>query len=384
MEIQIKQIRSASPTLVGMLHDCLLKAGFACAQNVTQFIIGNPKAWLGTAYHEVLRQLPNINQSLIPEEGIPSLWQQAVKGHYLRALNYPLDRRFGQPESWPGYNLVYFSLIRITYLLENNFLPQAIQESGLNQNTSRTFHEKKFTAFEGKLEGRPDVMLGDKIIDYKSGNIFTNDSMGQSNVINKKYIIQLRIYAFLVKENLGYWPRSGILLPLSGPGIEVNLNPHECEQEAIGAVSLLEFYNRSLTFSEDPLNIASPSKHTCKWCSYQLICPAFWQYVQPDWSDDLGEAAFEGSLINQIQPKMAGTVYSLSLHVLHSSLPLADVVAVPINSSSGKQNKNGDLIRIVGLGRRQNGSVIPTIRTVMHKSSELPPVMIIYAQENHQ
>ena len=387
MEIQIRHIKSVSPSFVGVLGVCLLKAGFTRDQNVNQFILGNPRAWLGNAYHEVLRQLPYLGQSSVSiEDEIQALWKRAIDVQYKHVINHPLDQRFGYPERWPGYHLIYASLkFRIDQLLEKNILSATFPGWDSNNNFAKPIREKEFTAFGGKLKGRPDVVLEDKIIDYKSGNIFETEAEEILNQVKQPYIQQLRIYAYLVRESLGFWPKSGLLLPLSGLGIEITLNPHECEEEARNAVSLLDSYNKLVLTSHDPTFLAAPSRQTCTWCSYQIICPAFWITVQTGWSETLMDVQLEGPLTDNPRPVLGDTAYVLSIKVITGSIPLGNRVLPPLSPLIHpivNSLKQGDLIRIVGLVVRQDGTVSLSNRTVISRIRDLPPVIVASSGKN--
>jgi hypothetical protein len=379
MEIHIKQIKSISPTFVDVLSTCMLKAGLARAQHVSQFTLGNPKAWLGIAYHAVLWEInyfSQLNSTHELEHEIQVLWKHALENQYQRNLNHPLDYRFGQPESWPGYYLTYSGLVvKIRHLLEENLLTKVSQVSG----TIRGIREQEFVAFGGKLKGRPDVVLGEKIIDYKSGSIFENASQNHSEVIKESYIRQLRLYAFLVNENLGYWPRYGILLPIFGADVEVHLDAQECIQEATRSISLLESYNHFISSNKDPLSLSDPSPRNCKWCPYQIICPAFWQYVQPEWSDNLGEIVIEGVLSDNPRQVMNGNAYVLPVFVVNGFTSGMHLVISPLISSIHSKThsfKQGDRVKIVGLRLKQGNSVSPTIRTIILGSDEIPQIIL--------
>ena len=55
--LELPEIRATSPTLAETMRACLLRAGLSKASGSSNFVLGNPKAWLGTAYHEVLEKI---------------------------------------------------------------------------------------------------------------------------------------------------------------------------------------------------------------------------------------------------------------------------------------------------------------------------------------
>ncbi len=58
--LELPEIRATSPTLAETMRACLLRAGFSRARGSSNFVLGNPKAWLCTAYHEVLAKIVGV------------------------------------------------------------------------------------------------------------------------------------------------------------------------------------------------------------------------------------------------------------------------------------------------------------------------------------
>ncbi len=110
--LELPEIRSTSPSLAETMRACLLRAGLSRAIGSSNFVLGNPKAWLGTAYHEVLERIVEIgleHESL--EDAVGRLWNQAVAAQQSRADAHLLDRRFGAATAWPGYHVARASVL---------------------------------------------------------------------------------------------------------------------------------------------------------------------------------------------------------------------------------------------------------------------------------
>lgn len=58
--LELPLIPVTNPSLAESMRACLLRAGLSKVPGVWAFVLGNPKAWLGTAYHGVLEQLPEL------------------------------------------------------------------------------------------------------------------------------------------------------------------------------------------------------------------------------------------------------------------------------------------------------------------------------------
>jgi hypothetical protein len=254
--------------------------------------------------------------------------------------------------------------------------PAAKQGAGTGHAGIR---EEEFIACGAKLLGRPDVIRDREIIDYKSGAIFEHDDATQTDVVKAAYIRQLCVYGFLVKENLGWWPRRGLLFPVAGPGVEVALEPSECEREANEAVALLDSYNRSVRAGTAPEDLASPSPERCCWCPYKLLCPAFWRTASPAWSGQLDGAAVEGVPAEAPAVIHAGAARALALDIQAGSELRRRAQITPLNTAAHPavmMLATSDRVRLIGLRARPDGVLAPTKRTVLARVADLPTVAL--------
>jgi hypothetical protein len=362
------------------MRACFLRAGLSRATGSSKFVLGHPKAWLGTAYHEVLEKIgdADLGQETL-DAAVERLWKQAIATLQQRAEVHPLDRRFGSPTAWPGYHIARASVVLRAEGLSAGpppgAAPYAKQASGAG--TSGGSREQEFTACGGKLLGRPDAIRADEVVDYKSGAIMEYAEATQSDVVKAAYIRQLRIYGYLVKANLGWWPLRGLLLPLAGAGIEVALDPLECAREATEAVALLDAYNGKVSAGAAPEEFASPSPQGCRWCPYKLLCAAFWQTALPEWSGQLDGAAVEGVLAEAPTVIHAGAARAVALDIQAGSEARRRAQIAPLNPAVHLgviTLAAGDGVRLVGLRARRDGVLVPGERTVMCRIDEVPIV----------
>lgn len=378
--LDLPEIRATSPTLAETMRACLLRAGLSKATGSSRFVLGSPKAWLGTAYHEVLEKIVEVDlgQETL-DAAVERLWNQAIATQQQRANGHALDRCFGSPTAWPGYHVARASVMLRAQELSVGptpaVAPAAKQTSGPGLGGS--IREQEFTACGGKLLGRPDVIRSEEVVDYKSGAILEHDEATQTDVVKAAYIRQLRIYGYLVKEKLGWWPLRGILLPLAGAGVEVALEPSECEREATEAVALLDAYNGKVRIGAAPGEFASPSPQGCRWCPYKLLCPAFWQAASPDWSGQLDGAAVEGVLAEAPSVIHAGAARAVALDIQAGSELRRRARIAPLNPAAHPAVTTlvaGERVRLVGLRARADGVLVPGDRTVVFRVDELPLV----------
>src|SRR5207248_2356501 len=188
--------------------------------------------------------------------------------------------------------------------------------------------------------------------------ILEYDETSQSDVVKAAYVRQLRIYGFLVKEVLGWWPRRGVLLPYAGAGVEVPLEPNECTREATEAVARLDDYNSIVTAGASPEQLADPSPATCKWCSFKLVCTSLWSTVSAEWSGKLDGAVVEGVLHEPPRAIHGGAAKSLAIEVQNGSEERRRVQLAPLNTNihpALAAVASGDRVRLVGLRTRPDG-----------------------------
>lgn len=379
--LELPEIRATSPTLAETMRACLLRAGLSKASGSSNFVLGNPKAWLGTAYHEVLEKIVEIDFSQESLDGaVERLWDLAIATQQQRADAHVLDRRFGSPATWPGYHVARASvLLRAGELSVAPASAVAPATEEPRTGLASTIREEEFTAFGGRLLGRPDVIRAREVVDYKSGAIVEHDAATQTNVVKAAYVRQLRIYGYLVKQRLGWWPKRGVLLPLGGAGVEVELEPSECEREASDAVALLDVYNAKVRSAAAPEEFASPSAESCRWCAYKLVCPTFWQAASPDWSGQLDGAAVEGPLVGAPSVIHAGAARAIAVNVQAGTEARHRAHIAPLHPSAHPvvaTLAQDDRVRLVGLRVRPDGVLVPTQRTVLARQPDLPNVSV--------
>lgn len=377
--LELPEIRATSPTLAETMRACLLRAGLSKASGSSSFVLGSPKAWLGTAYHEVLEKIVEIDLSQESLDGaVERLWDLAIAAQQQRADAHVLDRRFGSPTTWPGYHVARASvLLRAGELSATPASAVAPATEEPRTSLAPTIREQEFTAFGGRLLGRPDVIRASEVVDYKSGAIVEHDAATQTNVVKVAYVRQLRIYGYLIKQKLGWWPKRGVLLPLGGAGVEVELEPSECEREASDAVALLDVYNGKVRSGSAPKEFTSPSPESCRWCAYKLVCPVFWQAASPDWSGQLDGAAVEGPLVGAPTMIHAGAARAIAVDVQAGTEARRQAQIAPLNTSGHPVIATlvqGERVRLVALRQRTDGMLVPGQRTVLCRVSDLPSV----------
>lgn len=365
-------IAAVSPSLAEVLRLCPLRAGLSRADGAGQLVLGNPKAWLGTAYHEVLEDAGNCSGANA-EGAHEAAWVAAIDRQHERARLHPLDRRFGPPERWPGYHLVRaMALLRARQVKTT---PRWPGPSGAARGRGAG-REQWLSGANGRLVGRPDLIRDGAITDYKTGDVHEH---GDSNLAKASYVRQLQIYAFLVKECMGIWSTRGVLLPMEGPPVEIELEPAACERVAADALELLARYNREIQAGGTAAALASPSPEACRWCPYQILCPAFWEIAGDFWIEPIGAAAVGGPASASPWPIHGGAAFALALYADQGTGPFGAIALAPLSvevHTSLAQVQAGTQVRTTGLARRADGIVVPTVRTVIARVDDLPAILL--------
>src|SRR5689334_18225159 len=99
LHLALPTIPATSPTLAEAMRTCLLRAGLSKTAGISAYVLGNPKAWLGTAYHGVLEQLPAL-AGMDTLGTLLQLWEEQIERLKQSAAAHPLNRRYGPAQSW--------------------------------------------------------------------------------------------------------------------------------------------------------------------------------------------------------------------------------------------------------------------------------------------
>ena len=237
--------------------------------------------------------------------------------------------------------------------------------------------ERYLTANGGRLVGKPDLFSRCEVVDYKSGNIFED---GSRTEVKAGYVRQLRLYAYLVHSTHGYWPKRGVLVPMLGQRVEIELAPSDCESEAGEAVSLLETANSRLHAAECASSLASPSSRSCAYCPYTIICRAFWQAAKAEWAGELRQVCLEGALVAAPAAVHGGAAASVEVDVVRGTSAQHRTVIGPLNKdihpclAGGWQE--GTLVRFTGLAPRGDVQPSPCAFTVCAQVNRLPELLV--------
>jgi hypothetical protein len=379
--LELPVIAAISPTLAEAMRSCSLRAALSRTPGSGKYVLGNPKGWLGSAYHNVLEKIADAYPTdATVDATVEQFWNDAIGAQHKRILTHALDRRFGSPPSWPGYHLAKASAAlraKTLVMTDASGLPDENTRARRDVERRDEHREQEFTACGGKLIGRPDVVRPNEIVDFKSGSIVESRDEQGTEVIKAAYVRQLQIYGYLVHQTIGRWVPRGVLLPAVGPGVEIALRQQDCEREAAEAVQTLDAYNGRMTDGDPVTDFATPSVENCKWCPYKPICPSFWTSASPAWSGKLDGAAIEGRVKELPRPIHGGSARALVVDSQAGTEAKGQIKIFPVNPLVHEVVDTlnvGDVVRVIGLRVRPDNIFVPQMRTVITRLDELPDI----------
>lgn len=371
-----------SPSLAETARCCLLAAGLSRCTAAGDYVLGNPKAWLGTAYHAALAALAGAGRGAnSTRELVDHNWNAAIAALESRAMAHPLNQRFGPALTWPGYQL---TLAMVHLRAEELALPAAASREGSREGgRAAESREHSLVACAGRLRGRPDLVRDGELIDFKTGSIYDHLAGGDDHgALNPACVRQLRIYAYLVHSATGCWPSRGLLVPMAGRPEVVELTPPECQVEVNEALRLLDAYNTGLARATEPWEMASPSPEACRWCSFKTICLAFWRSVDQSWAEVLDGEYATGLLPESPRRTHGGLALAVRLAVEAGTVPeqILDLASLSAAvHTSLLEALPGDSLRVLRLRRRDNRTLMPRLETVFLLDRLVPGIEMVSA-----
>ncbi|WCT13794.1 PD-(D/E)XK nuclease family protein [Mucilaginibacter jinjuensis] len=252
-----------SPSGANWILKCHLRGLFKNTNNKGYDLKNNYAAALGNVIHKIL----DINSSnrINTEEEFNIIWQLTEQEEQNGGLKY-LVKNYARYK-YAGKRLILKEPDGVFHE-RSNFLWQFLSERWLASS-------------DGFLRGRPDTLvlkngLPYEIKDYKTGQVFREDIPEMSadsgadfyDFIKDEYRNQLLLYAYLVRENYGFFPTKLTVVTPDGTEISGPCIP----DEVTGLVSRIRVMQQNLTKLREG-ELASPSALNCRYCNYKPDCP---------------------------------------------------------------------------------------------------------------
>jgi hypothetical protein len=193
---------------------------------------------------------------------------------------------------------------------------------------------------------------------------------------------QIRLYAAIIADSTGTWPRQGRVIAASGHVLDVAIDPVACDAEADAAVAALNALNGGLLSEALPERLGQPSPPACTACPFQIICPAFWRQLSAGALRSLPDVAVEGAL------ESLEASHDRDLYTAHLALSAASHQLNAHQPVVLRKSVHGDLTalasasrwRIVSAKIRPDGRLRADMSTVVCSVSHLPALETVHTR----
>ena len=369
--IVLTPLARTSPTLWSHMRLCSLRGAFASSRAVDRWILHDPRAWLGTAFHKVMEASRRASATAATLE---EAWAAAVRDAAAAAAHHLLDARFAAPERWQGYFLVrQRALSSAQDVIAANIdgaRPSAPRQEGVSAS------ERGLQARGGRLVGRLDRFDGRILTEYKSS--MPDPAWRGTEAVLEGFRRQLRLYAAIIAEAIGRWPIQGRVVAASGQTMDVPLVPAACDAEASAALAALDDLNLGLAANAAPETLARPGEDSCGGCPFQALCPAFWPWLEAAGSSGLPDTAAAG-VLDRIELGQDGDLYTAYLAVHQPSMPSGTQPLVLRRTIHGDltASPQGAHWRIISARLKQDGRLRADPPTCVFALDDLPSVVTV-------
>lgn len=230
---------------------------------------------LGDIFHKVMAVLNELGAAVSPAD-FRVRFNGVVSAASAELRADPSSRHLGDPSHWPELAELYR---RLAGVVERRRAAGAIE-------AVEAYAERPLTSKDGRLWGKPDAYFvsadGIDLVDYKSG------SLSREELLREDYVEQLHLYAYLVQENHGQYPRSLSLIGRDGSLVSVSSTPAQSALVADRLRAMLDKYNVAVAANVSAEELATPTSEGCLFCSRKVTCRRFWVALPvletPAWS----------------------------------------------------------------------------------------------------
>jgi len=349
---------------------CGLRAALSIVPGADQWVLHDPRFWLGTAFHEVMKAA----RSSVAPINAQSTWDAAIARAVHKASDHPLDRRYSAPERWPSYYLVRQRCLSLASQVPVRVTDVQRPPEGEAWRAAPRGAERRFESYNGLLAGRPDFYDGRTIVEYKSN--LPDPAWGGAVLVLDSYKRQMRLYAAIIAEATGKRPATGRIVAASGQTLEVALDPAECDAEAREAVDSLIALNAKICGGKQPYELARPGPASCAGCPFKLMCQAFWTKLREPEMLELPDGAMAGELVS-LEDGPDGDIYSACIRVEEASRNVSAeqqlVLRRSIHGTLGAAAV-GQPCRVTGFFVRADGRTRAELATVVASVPQLPTI----------
>jgi len=222
-------------------------------------------------------------------------WESAIADQAAALAKAWPGRPVPPPDRWPGYVATRTRLLRRLAIYTVASSPGAVVTSAKGSGQPQLpWVERKLIDDGLGLFGTPDLVEERRgvlrVVDLKSGVHQHEIQVGQRR--------QLLLYAHLVTNALDRAVGEVAVIDVRGQETVLPVTEEEIAQAVSAATVARKKFNESVALGEIP---AQPSKDSCRFCPFKVVCAAYRDARQDDW----GVVVLSGTVTDVPMPHIA-------------------------------------------------------------------------------
>jgi len=306
--IEIKPILRISPCRYYSFRQCALREILSASKQPALLPV-SPTARIGSIVHKIIEMasVGKINDN----SQFDKMWQEEVANHET-AMNSNLLERHLVPleETSDDYEVKKYMARKMIRSFASSGEPK---EAQARKNVPEAWLETRDTKIGGKIDLVQETPDGICLSDFKTGKII-DEIHGTPR---EEYALQIKIYAGLIHEVRGEWPKKLSIVGIDQSVHEIAFSPAECSAILEEARKLLDDANKMIIEGKTPSDFASPSPEACKYCLFRPGCTKYWQARQDtdEWPLDvighIKEKGFSGNKMGKLVIEGNGKTYTI-------------------------------------------------------------------------
>lgn len=273
INLPISPIRRISPSRIYDFLLCSLKEIWSSNNQITLLPL-NPSARLGTITHAVLEAA--VKGVVTDKASFNTQWDNIIRKTHEEMSKLSIEKHLVPLEySAPNYE--------VKKILSFKLAGQMFGTTCF-VTSNKKYAEQWVESIDGKIGGKIDLVLnheeGIEIVDYKTGNVLDNESVGE---VKDKFKVQMKLYAGLYHEVKHSWPIKLSLIGIDRQKYYISFVQEECSELLNKAREIVDKTNELIGVGLKQEDFAKPSPGVCRYCSYRPACKKYWQVR--DYSD---------------------------------------------------------------------------------------------------
>lgn len=270
-QLTLKELNQISPSKYTVLRNCPLKI-VLMKSYPDKLLLTSPNAYYGIVIHEMLDR---ITKGKIIKEN----FQESFDNLILRQETKMIADGYKKEGASLVKRCRNFALKKIALSDKldakesrkrlNNWDSSTLRSRFINENVSEKDVENSQQTIRGKIDLIEIKNNEITIVDFKTGNIYKDDS---KKLIKEEYKEQLVLYGYLYYLTTGNYPNNLAIEDLWGKRRTIKFDIKEAKAIYETALDNLKNINKSI---QKKNNIANPSIENCKYCTSKPRCVKF-------------------------------------------------------------------------------------------------------------